>query len=77
LCVKEILAHKNFSNCLRASNISVFFLLTTGGDCVFIRPLSKEYGPVGSKEMAAKGYYTNWFWFYYFFAQVCPLLRRT
>jgi hypothetical protein len=32
---------------------------------------------MGSKEIAKKGYITNGFWFYYFFASVCPLLRRT
>ena len=32
---------------------------------------------VGRKAMTAKKYFTIWYWFYYFFAQVCPLLRRT
>ena len=32
---------------------------------------------VGGKETAVKGYDTKGFWFYYYFAQVCPLLRRT
>ncbi len=55
----------------------LIFFLTIGGDCVFIHSLSKEYCIVGGKETAVKGYYTKGFWFYYYFAQVCPLLRRT
>lgn len=32
---------------------------------------------MGGSTMTAKRYDASWFWFYYFFAQVCPLLRRT
>jgi hypothetical protein len=32
---------------------------------------------MGRKEMADKVYNTSFFWFYYFYTQVCPLLRRT
>jgi hypothetical protein len=32
---------------------------------------------MGRKNSAAKNSLTNGYWFYYFFASVCPLLRRT
>jgi hypothetical protein len=32
---------------------------------------------MGSRQTAAKRSFTNWYWFYTYYAQVCPLLRRT
>jgi hypothetical protein len=32
---------------------------------------------MGGRKMAAIKTSNNWYWFYYFFAPVCPLLRRT
>jgi hypothetical protein len=37
---------------------------------------SGEFFMMGRKEMV-RNMNANWFSYYYFFAQVCPLLRRT
>jgi hypothetical protein len=38
---------------------------------------SQEAYKADRKEMATKILSNNWYWFYYFYAPVCPMLRRT
>jgi hypothetical protein len=41
------------------------------------REISEENCVVGRSEWTAKVYNASFFWFYYYYTLVCPLLRRT
>jgi len=53
------------------------FFLTTGRPCVFMLPPFGESPRHGQKKMENIKNSNYGFWFYYFYAPVCPLLRRT
>ena len=59
---------------------SIIFLDTPERLCFYTPPFG-ENPTLGRREkattMAATRSYNNLFWFYYFYASVCPLLRRT
>ena len=62
---------------LRALSHSITFFLTTVGSCVFMQlPFGKIPG-MGRRKMENIKSSNYGFWFYYFYAPVCPLLRRT
>ncbi len=60
--------------------LQIIFLDTPERLCFYTPPFG-ENPPLGRKEkaitMAAVTSFNNLFWFYYFYASVCPLLRRT
>ena len=68
------------SNLLRRVIVPIlffYFFLTTGRSCVFIRVPFGESSRHGQKKMENIKSSNYGFWFYYFYALVCPLLRRT
>jgi len=53
-----------------------FFLDNRPGLCFCEKPLLGDNPGMGRRKMAKMKTSNNGFWFYYFYAPVCPLLRR-